>query len=106
MPKEKSGERGFAAMDGEKQRKIARKGGEAVSQNREHMSNIGRKGGATVSENRKHMAEIGRKGGAARSSEPRKKAEAVRRRRGATRDRLGTLLRRCNRPPSATRRSL
>jgi len=32
-------------MDEEKQRMIARKGGEAVSQDRQHMSQIGRKGG-------------------------------------------------------------
>jgi len=37
--------RGFASMDPETQRKIAQKGGEAVSRNREHMSMIGRKGG-------------------------------------------------------------
>jgi general stress protein YciG len=37
--------RGFASMDDDKQRKIAQKGGEAVSQDREHMSDIGRKGG-------------------------------------------------------------
>jgi general stress protein YciG len=37
--------RGFASMDDNQQRKIAQKGGEAVSQNREHMSEIGRKGG-------------------------------------------------------------
>jgi general stress protein YciG len=80
--------RGFASMDDEKQRQIAskgghaahekgtaheftseearvagRKGGETVSQNREHMAKIGRKGGETVSQNRDHMAEIGRKGG-------------------------------------------
>jgi general stress protein YciG len=58
-------ERGFASMSQEKQREIARKGGEAVSENRQHMSEIGRKGGEAVSENRKHMAEIGRKGGEA-----------------------------------------
>jgi general stress protein YciG len=40
-----SGNRGFASMDDDKQRKIAQKGGEAVSQDREHMSEIGRKGG-------------------------------------------------------------
>ena len=40
-----SSNRGFAGMDGELQRKIAQKGGEAVSQDREHMSQIGRKGG-------------------------------------------------------------
>src|SRR5215213_8655227 len=37
--------RGFAAMDPEKRREIARKGGAAVSQNKEHMAEIGRKGG-------------------------------------------------------------
>jgi general stress protein YciG len=37
--------RGFASMDDDKQRKIAQKGGEAVSQDREHMSQIGRRGG-------------------------------------------------------------
>lgn len=37
--------RGFAAMDQRTQEAIARKGGEAVSRNREHMSEIGRKGG-------------------------------------------------------------
>jgi len=44
----------------------ARKGGLAVSSNREHMAKIGRKGGQTVSQNREHMAKIGEKGGAAR----------------------------------------
>ena len=56
-------ERGFAAMTPEKQREIARKGGMAVSENRQHMSEIGRKGGEAVSQNRNHMAEIGREGG-------------------------------------------
>jgi len=37
--------RGFAAMDEQKQREIARKGGETVSRNRQHMAQIGRKGG-------------------------------------------------------------
>ncbi|WP_189456200.1 hypothetical protein [Cognatilysobacter bugurensis] len=32
-------------MDETQQRKIAQKGGESVSQNRQHMSAIGRKGG-------------------------------------------------------------
>lgn len=43
----------------------ARKGGQAVSRNREHMAEIGRKGGQAVSRNRDHMARIGRKGGEA-----------------------------------------
>ena len=37
--------RGFAGMDAEKRRVIARKGGQAVSRNRQHMSEIGRRGG-------------------------------------------------------------
>lgn len=44
--------RGFAAMDPEMQRAIARKGGEAVSGNREHMSQIGRKGAEARNERR------------------------------------------------------
>jgi uncharacterized protein len=80
--------RGFASMSEAKQREIARmggkaahekgtaheftadeareagrKGGESVSQNREHMAQIGRKGGEAVSRDREHMAQIGRKGG-------------------------------------------
>lgn len=80
--------RGFASMDPEKKRMIAskggraahekgtahefspdearaagRKGGERVSQNRDHMASIGRKGGEAVSRDREHMARIGRKGG-------------------------------------------
>lgn len=42
---------------------IGRKGGEAVSRNREHMADIGRKGGEAVSKDREHMANIGQKGG-------------------------------------------
>jgi hypothetical protein len=61
----KRGERGFAAMDPAQQKSIASKGGQAVSQNREHMSEIGRKGGEAVSQNREHMSAIGRKGGEA-----------------------------------------
>ena len=54
---------GFTTMDKDKQKEIASKGGQAVSQNREHMASIGRKGGEAVSRNRQHMAEIGRRGG-------------------------------------------
>ena len=63
--KKGSNHRGFAAMSSEQQRRIASKGGEAVSKNREHMAEIGKKGGEIVSQNRKHMSEIGRKGGEA-----------------------------------------
>lgn len=55
--------RGFAGMDPDRQRMIASRGGETVSQNREHMAMIGRRGGETVSQDREHMAEIGREGG-------------------------------------------
>jgi general stress protein YciG len=40
----------------------ARKGGEKVSEDREHMREIGRKGGERVASDREHMSEIGRKG--------------------------------------------
>jgi general stress protein YciG len=52
-------------MDPQKQRDIARKGGRAVSQDRQHMADIGRKGGQEVSQDTAHMSEIGRKGGEA-----------------------------------------
>jgi len=45
---------------------IGRRGGEAVSRDREHMAQIGRKGGETVSRDRQHMSEIGREGGESR----------------------------------------
>ncbi len=61
----RSGARGTAAMDVETRQAVARKGGMAVSQNKQHMADIGRKGGQTVSRNRDHMAAIGRKGGEA-----------------------------------------
>jgi hypothetical protein len=52
-------------MDPALQKEIARKGGAAVSKDREHMASIGRKGGEAVSKDREHMSEIGRKGGKA-----------------------------------------
>src|SRR5262249_39965075 len=80
--------RGFAAMDDEKKRAIASKGGKAAhqkgtahrftteearaaggkgvaagSRNGGHRAAIGRKGGASVSRDREHMAAIGREGG-------------------------------------------
>lgn len=61
----RGGARGTAAMDRETRREVARKGGLAVSRNKQHMAEIGRKGGQSVSKNREHMAKIGRKGGAA-----------------------------------------
>ena len=59
------GARGTAAMDPGTRQEVARKGGLAVSKNKQHMADIGRKGGQSVSKNREHMAKIGRKGGAA-----------------------------------------
>jgi general stress protein YciG len=65
--------RGFAAMDPEKQREIARKGGRiahlrghAHEFTPEEAREAGRKGGQAVSRDRKHMAKIGKLGGEAR----------------------------------------
>jgi general stress protein YciG len=62
--------RGFAAMSPEKQKEIASEGGRAAHQqgvahewNSEEARLAGRKGGQTVSQNREHMSEIGRRGG-------------------------------------------
>ncbi|HEY9777438.1 MAG TPA: KGG domain-containing protein [Planktothrix sp.] len=63
--RKRQNDRGFAAMDPALQKEIARKGGAAVSKDREHMASIGRKGGEAVSKDREHMSEIGRKGGKA-----------------------------------------
>lgn len=51
--------RGFASMDREQQRAIARKGGLAVSQNRQHMADIGRKGGESSGESRSRKSASG-----------------------------------------------
>ena len=62
--------RGFASMDSERQREIARKGGRAAHEKgtahqftSEEAREAGRTGGERVSANRSHMAEIGRLGG-------------------------------------------
>jgi len=62
--------RGFASMDPQRQREIASEGGKAAHEkgtahefNSIEARAAGRKGGETVSQNRDHMAEIGRKGG-------------------------------------------
>lgn len=52
--------RGFASMNQEQQRAIARKGGEAVSMNRAHMAEIGRKGGEASGQNRRNAANQNR----------------------------------------------
>jgi uncharacterized protein len=65
--------RGFASMDRNKQREIASKGGKAAhAKGTAHefdsgeAREAGRKGGVAVSRNREHMAAIGRRGGEAR----------------------------------------
>lgn len=66
------GLRGFAAMGEEKQRAIASMGGRAAHQqgvahefSSEEAREAGKKGGEAVSQNREHMAAIGKKGGEA-----------------------------------------
>ena len=65
--------RGFATMDTDRQREIASKGGKAAHARgsaheftADEARDAGRKGGAAVSQNREHMAAIGRAGGLAR----------------------------------------
>ncbi len=75
--KSRASARGFASMDPERQREIARKGGSSVpnekrsfSQDRALAAKAGRKGGQSVdakarsfSQNRELAAQAGRKGG-------------------------------------------
>jgi hypothetical protein len=62
--------RGFASMDEDKQREIASQGGKAAHEKgtaheftSEEAKEAGRKGGETVSQDREHMSEMGREGG-------------------------------------------
>ena len=62
--------RGFAAMSPERQRQIASEGGRAAHKqgvahewSSDEARTAGRKGGQIVSQNREHMSEIGRRGG-------------------------------------------
>ncbi len=62
--------RGFAAMDATRQREIASRGGRAAHErgnahtfDSEQARQAGRRGGAAVSRDRQHMAEIGARGG-------------------------------------------
>jgi uncharacterized protein len=64
--------RGFASMDNQTQREIASRGGKAAHErgtahefSSEEARKAGRKGGQAVSRDRQHMAEIDRKGGEA-----------------------------------------
>ena len=61
---------GFAGMDSEKQREIARRGGRAAHQKgtaheftTDEARAAGRKGGVSVSQDREYMSRIGRAGG-------------------------------------------
>ena len=65
--------RGFASMDDDKRREIASKGGRAAHEQgvaheftSEEAREAGRKGGEAVSKDREHMSEIGKLGGEAR----------------------------------------
>ncbi|MGE8258875.1 MAG: KGG domain-containing protein [Stenotrophomonas sp.] len=65
--------RGFASMDEDKQREISAKGGRAAHESgnahefsSEEAREAGRKGGEAVSQDRQHMADIGREGGQSR----------------------------------------
>ena len=76
--------RGFGAMDPEKQREIARKGGRtahAKGTAHEWTSDeariAGRKGGEIVSRDRAHMAAIGRKGGSGRGASRKRKYTGI-----------------------------
>ena len=67
--------RGFASMDRSTQKEIASKGGKAAhAKGTAHefdsgeAREAGRKGGLAVSQNREHMAKIGRRGGEARGA--------------------------------------
>ncbi len=68
-----SEDRGFASMDPDRQKEIASRGGKAAHEKGtaheftpDEAREAGRKGGQKVSQNRDHMARIGRMGGQAR----------------------------------------
>ena len=78
-PSSNTRNRGFASMNSERQREIARKGGKAAHEKgtaheftSEEARAAGRKGGERVSADRSHMSRIGRLGG--RSSAGRRQA--------------------------------
>jgi general stress protein YciG len=79
----KKSNRGFASMDRSKQREIASKGGRAAHEkgtahqfSADEAREAGRKGGGAVSRDKQHMAEIGRIGGQARGRRQRAAAQA------------------------------
>lgn len=78
--------RGFASMDPQKQREIASAGGRAAHQQgvaheftSEEARAAGRKGGEAVSRDREHMREIGRKGGENSQSSGRSRIDSTER---------------------------
>jgi uncharacterized protein len=73
--------RGFASMDASKQREIASKGGRAAHAKgtaheftTDEARIAGRKGGEAVSRDREHMAAIGREGGHSRGARARERS--------------------------------
>ncbi len=79
-----TGLRGFAMMDPERQRQLARKGGQAAHENgtahqfsAEEARNAGRKGGQAISKNREYMAMIGKKGGRRSGASRQKKSDGL-----------------------------
>ena len=82
-PASRKSARGFASMDQSKQKEIASKGGRAAhAKGTAHEFDssearaAGRKGGMAVSRNREHMAAIGRRGGEARGQRAREAAQS------------------------------
>ncbi|HEY2395362.1 MAG TPA: KGG domain-containing protein [Rudaea sp.] len=78
-PSSRIPKRGFASMDKQKRREIARLGGRAAHKrgtahqfSSEEARKAGRKGGTSVSHNREYMSLIGRRGAEVRHS-PRKR---------------------------------
>jgi general stress protein YciG len=75
LPQGKGEGRGFAGMDEERRREVARMGGRAAHQkgtahefSPEEAREAGRKGGRAVSRDREHMSAIGREGGESRAA--------------------------------------
>jgi general stress protein YciG len=71
-PKSGKSRRGFASMDAARQKEIASRGGKAAHEkgtahewSSEEARMAGRKGGEAVSRDRNHMSSIGRMGGQA-----------------------------------------
>lgn len=78
----KKSRRGFGGMSPERQREISSKGGKAAHEKgtahtftTEEVKEAGRKGGEKVSQDREHMRKIGRMGGSSRRQIGRKAAE-------------------------------